>query len=195
MDRHSTPEFLVDVMPIMRQARGILGDCDAYLFCGMPFYTTRMHRQMEHSYWIPMASSPQLSRPITVQRVTDGVPANRLELSLTGPHQMGILISPHVGVEITGWNLLDHVPVAGHDWNGRKTYFVRYVAGTIHPMTVRMDLSVPNNWTGPRVSVSVTGHYTDYDNEATPAFRQFVNSYPAWAHVTAWMSAYHGYEF
>lgn len=195
MDRHSQPDYLVDHMELMAKAELIEDQCVDELFCGMPFYTSRMLRQASYSHWIP-AGAPYFNKDVIIQRITNQQPENRYMFQLEGPDSMGILISPEPGVEIESWSFDSEVLSSGMEWKGRPTYFIQYTAGKFNrPMTFHLDLKVPAGWTGKKLALGISAHYTHYDEERTAEFQQFIDSYPDWTHVTAWMASYNGFEF
>lgn len=194
MDRHSHPDYLVDLMPNMTQAELIADKCEQQIFCGMPFQTTRMLRQSTYSYWMP-AEAPYLDGEVTLQRVVNGQPENRYMFELTGPTAMAVLMSPVEGVEIERWSFFEEVTDTAMDFQGRPTYFVRYAAGTPTPVVFWVDLKVPTGWTGKKLDIGIAGHYTHHDEHLTAGFQEFIHSYPEWCHVTAWMSSYSGFEY
>lgn len=194
MDRHSHPDYLIDHMPIMSKAEKIDEKCEKELFCGMPFYTTRMLRQSPYSYWIP-SNAPVLSESVTLTRIVQNQPENRMLFQMTGIDSMGVMISPMPGIEIEKWSFYDEVMDTGLNWQGRPTYFMYYTAGVHSPITFWLDLKVPQGWTGKKLDVALTTHFTHHDELRTSEFQDFINSYPEWTHVTAWMNSYNKFEF
>lgn len=195
MDRHSHPDYLSGEMEIMSKAELNTQRCEEQLFCGMPFYTARMLRQSTYSYWIP-AAAPEFNTAISFRRIVNGQPANRYMFELTGTSAMGVYLSPMPGVEIENWSFHESVDDTGMDFQGRPTYFVMYSAGNPVPSTFWVDLKVPEGtWTGKKIDIGIVAHYTHFDDQRTVAFQQFIDSYPEWCHVTAWMNSYNGYEF
>lgn len=194
MDRHSYPDYLADDMPHITQAELIADKCAEEIFCGMPFQTTRMLRQSTYSYWMP-ADAPYLDGTVTLTRIVINQPENRFMFEMQGPTAMAVLMSPMDGVEIEAWSFFDEVTDTGMDFQGRPTYFVRYAAGSVAPANFWVDLKVPAGWTGKKLDIGIVGHYTHHDEDRTDSFQEFIDSYPEWCHVTAWMSSYNGYEF
>lgn len=195
MDRHSHPDYLIDEMEGIAKAELIDEICEQELFCGMPFYTSRMLKQAKYSYWVP-AGDPYFNKEVVLQRITNQQPENRFMFQLEGPDSMGILISPEPGVEIVDWSFDYAVASTGMEWQGRPTYFIQYSAGKVNrPVTFYLDLKVPSGWTGKKLVLGISAHYTHYDEERTNEFKQFIDSYPEWTHVTAWMASYNGFEF
>lgn len=194
MDRHSHPEYLLDEMEIMRKAEPNQQRCQEELFCGMPFYTARMLRQAEHSFWIP-AEKPYLNKEVTLRRIVNGQPANRLTFEVGAISAMGVFLSPMPGVEIEKWSFFHEVADSGMEFQNRPTYFINFSSGFPAPATFWIDLKVPNGWTGKKIDIGIVGHYTHFDGERTKEFQGFIDSYPEWCHVTAWMASYDGYEY
>lgn len=194
MDRNSHPEYLIDEMVGMSKAELIETKCTQDLFCGMPFYTTRMLRQSTYSYWIP-ADQPYFNKQVSLTRIVEKQPVDRFMFELTGTDAMGVMISPMPGIEIVKWSFFHEVTETGMDYQGRPTYFVFYSAGINAPGTFWVDLKVPNGWIGKKLDIGIAAHYTHFDKERTEAFQSFIDSYPKWTHVTAWMASYNGFEY
>lgn len=47
----------------------------------------------------------------------------------------------------------------------------------------------------PALDVVINGHYIHYDELQTSEFKKFLKTFPKFAHVTAWMSSYDGWQF
>lgn len=194
MDRHSHPDYLLDDMPIMARAEENKERCENELFCGMPFYSARMLRQSTYSYWIP-AGAPYFNTQISFRRIEQNQPDNRLTFELIGTSAMDVFLSPMPGVEIERWSFFDEVVESGMEFQGRPTYFIVYSAGKVAPSTFWIDLKVPPGFSGKKIDIGIAAHYTHFDEERTAEFQSFIDSYPDWCHVTAWMASYNGYEF
>lgn len=192
MDRHSHPDYLISDMEIMGKAEQIDERCKQELFCGMPFYTTRMLRQSTYSYWIP-ADEPYFNQPVVLTRLEAAEPRMRFEIN--GPHSMAVVMSPMPGVEIERWSFSQDIYSTGMDWQDRPTYFVVFHAGIQSPVTFWVDLKVPAGFTGKKLDLGIIGHYSHFDEERTESFQKFIDSYPEWTHVTAWMNNFNGFEF
>lgn len=193
MDRHSHPDYLKDEIPLMAKAESNKERCEQELFCGMPFYTARMLKQSTYSFWIP-AQAPYFNADISFRRITNAQPADRMLFEVSGTSAMDVFLSPMPGVEIERWSFFNEVTDSGMEFQGRPTYFVMYSTGSPGPATFWIDLKVPSGWTGKKLDIGIVAHYTHFDKERTPEFQEFVNSYPKWCHVTAWMGRYNGYE-
>lgn len=193
-DRHSGLSYLIDDVPALEMASPLGYRCDQTIFCGVPFYSTGMLRLSQYSYWIP-AEEPIFNEPVELIRIEANQPENRLMFQLSGPDARGVVIAPMPGIEIERWSFASNVTDLGLNWQGRLTYVVMHSAGLNAPSTFWIDITVPTGWIGKRVDIGVVAHYTHFDDQQTPNFRNFVASYPDWAHVAAWISSYNGYEF
>lgn len=195
MDRHSSPEYMKDDMPAYAKAEPIEEHCEKELFCGMPFYTARMLQNSKYSYFVP-TEAPYLNTQLSFRRVTSQQPEGRFMFEISGTDTMGIFISPMPGVELVRWSF-DEVVDTGLNFQGdRKTYFIMYSSGFPEPATFWIDLEVSSGFTGDKkVDIGVAMHFTHYDEERTEVFQTFIDSYPEWCHVTAWMASYTGFEF
>lgn len=181
-------------MDIMFKAQLIDDKCDEELLCGMPLYDTRNIAQSRLNYWIP-ANAPYLSETVTLVRIKEQQPENRMLFQMTGVDSMGIFISPMPGIEIEKWSFYDEVIDTGFDWQGRPTYVINYNAGVHSPITFWLDLNVPQGWTGKMMDIAVIAQFTHHEEERTKDFKDFINSFPEWTHVTAWVSSYNKFEF
>ncbi|XP_059614556.1 endoplasmic reticulum metallopeptidase 1-like isoform X2 [Phlebotomus argentipes] len=198
MDSNSYPDFLKDYVPEMESAVAVEEDCTEEIFCGLPLYRVGMARDVPHSHWIP-ASPPHLNHSVTLTRITNQIPAERMAFQVEGPSRITLYIAPAPGIVIKNWSFIPEIPQVGIPKmpNRRAHFIVRTAGKVLRPFSFWFDLETPDNWSPdtPKVTIAVSGHFTHYDNEKTPEFRRFIDSFPDWTDVTAWIVGYRVYEF
>lgn len=181
-------------MQIMNRAEPVESHCNDHVFCGMPVYRPRHIQQVNHSHWIPAGAPNALPEP-TIQRIINGQPENRLMFEVNGPSYRVLHITPMPGVEIVRWSFHDSVADTQVDFQGRKTYFITYAAGTTAPATFWVDFTTSNPSTSKKLDIGLAAHYTLGTEERTTEFQRLIDSYPFWCHVSSWISIYNSYQF
>uniref|UniRef100_A0A1L8DUA3 FXNA-like protease n=1 Tax=Nyssomyia neivai TaxID=330878 RepID=A0A1L8DUA3_9DIPT len=195
---NSYPSFVEEYVPEMKNARSVEKDCETEIFCGLPLYRAHMLRDAEHVNWIPSAE-PHLNSSIILTRITNQIPAGRMAFQVDGPSRVMIYISPAPGIRVTNWSFQSNI----HGWAiprmpERRAHVIVSTSGKINrPFSFWIDLETPESWpeNTPQVTIGISGHFTHYDQEKTAEFRSFIDSFPDWTDVTAWMAGYEVYEF
>lgn len=182
----NSPHSVDRYVPEMRTARIVDEDCVKYLYCGLP-YLVPVQNFIFKTHWVdgpePLINQPGKIEVIGRERIQDG---ERITLFVTGPHHVGVMLSPVLGVELRNWSLVEGIPLAATPlWNNRKTYFVYYgYAGEPQPLKFSMDFKVPKEHTGPILDLALSSHFQfDY---TSPQFTKLMEQFPPWTAVTYW---------
>ncbi|KAJ3638374.1 hypothetical protein MTP99_001746 [Tenebrio molitor] len=190
MDRNSPQKVKNHVKDIARAKS--LNDydyCKKYLMCGLPQIN-------KYSSWIP-AGQPVLHQPVKldVSSIVQVSPTVlRYNVSITGPDRVRVCFSPKKGHKVLAISLIDKMPSDSKTavWNDRYLYHMTHVCGKeIAPLKFSFDLEVPANSSGATTEIAVSGIYVhDNLNRKTPHYVKFLNEFPDWADLTAWLACY-----
>ncbi|KAG4075302.1 hypothetical protein HA402_003093 [Bradysia odoriphaga] len=197
MDRHTA-----DYVSELPNASRTSNDCPFEILCGAPLYSTRMFGQSKSSYFVP-AEEPDLPSETELTLLSSEMSSERVkrfEFQLIAPDHMVMAISPLPGHEMLDWSLLDFVPSNVQIWNSnvgdRPTYFVQSAFGSgIMIFTLDIQIESGQNITAPSFDIAVIGHYNHYNDYETDEFREFIQTFPEWAHITPWISSYNSMVF
>uniref|UniRef100_A0A182J4W4 FXNA-like protease n=1 Tax=Anopheles atroparvus TaxID=41427 RepID=A0A182J4W4_ANOAO len=191
-DRH-TPELLQSEVPAWSAAQTLGDECERELYCGIPFYINRYHRQSEKSYWLPAVAPPNFPEPIQLQlvsRETTSPGHVRLNFLVHGPSHMSLYVSPLAGRKLTGWSFSGTIPPSGKRWNGQDVHFVNLFSGDgmhgtpweFHIEVDRGTLQEPTDF-----YLTVVGQYMHHGAEHhTAEFRALLDQMPPYAHTIAY---------
>lgn len=88
-------------------------------------------------------------------------------------------------------SLVDKVPETVPVWNGRPVYLIVYTYGIATPLNFQFDVEVPKNWNGnSTVEIAVVGRYVQKNVIRMPLYQKFLDQFPEWADVQAWLGAF-----
>jgi len=191
MDRHSD-DYVADYVPQMQTAEKASTLCDTEMMCGLPSYqSVATSISSEYSQWIP-SSRPNLAFQTTLILKSETVlspNSTRFEFELRGPDHMALSISPLIGNTLTSWSFLDTPPLERY-WGNRKMYLMMLIYGS-DPSPINFDLVIEKSSNvGPSFDIAVVSHFTHHKDRDTEEYQVFLESFPDWAHLTSWTSAY-----
>ncbi|KAM7287437.1 endoplasmic reticulum metallopeptidase 1 [Ixodes scapularis] len=168
-------------------------DCSQHVYCGMPYYFPVISKLRE-SYYIeaagPIFHAKRKFELISQKMVLPNV--RRLNLRLSGPSHMALVMSPRDGVELRGWSFTAGVATKGVSWQGRPTYFVYFSQGKDEgPWDFWLELSLPPNHptSEPVLDIAFHTHLMQQSEHRQPEFLRFLDELPDWIHGTAWSSS------
>lgn len=195
MDRNSPQKVEGRVKDIAR-AKSLDEDCKKYLLCGLPLAYSEMIQIIKYSSWIP-AGQPVLDQPVkldVLSKVQVSPTVLRYNVSIIGPDRVGVYFSPKKGHKVLAISLIDKMPSDSETevWNDRYLYYMNHICGKeIAPLKFSFDLEVPANSSGATTEIAVSGIYVhDNLNRKMPHYVQFLNEFPDWADLTAWLGCY-----
>ncbi|XP_037035530.1 endoplasmic reticulum metallopeptidase 1-like isoform X2 [Bradysia coprophila] len=196
MDRHSD-EIVSDFVPQMKNAEKATSLCDTEMMCGLPSYQAMAtFSTSEYSHWIP-SSRPYVPfrSSLTLKReVSLTSSSSRFEFELSGPDHMVLSISPLEGNTLLSWSFLDKTPVS-RSWGNRALYFMMLVYGSDNS-PISFDLVIEKSSSeGPSFDIAIVSHFTYHKDGDTVEYKEFLESFPDWAHLTSWTSTYDSYKF
>ena len=127
------------------------------------------------------------------------------------------MISTMLNVHLINWSFNDGNLIATTNYfNGRKTYFIYFLAGTnMAPYNFFLDVKVNKNniysqtcfyinlhcslqnYNSSSISldIAIVGHYVHHEEIYTNEFKQFLANFPSWAHVQHQLGSYESWIF
>jgi hypothetical protein len=121
----------------------------------------------------------------------------RYNVSIIGPDRVGVYLSPKKGHKVLAISLIDKMPSDSETevWNDRYLYYMIHICGKeIAHLKFSFDLEVPANSSGATTEIAVSGIYVhDNLNRKMPHYVQFLNEFPDWADLTAWLGYYESF--
>uniref|UniRef100_A0A182P9Y3 FXNA-like protease n=1 Tax=Anopheles epiroticus TaxID=199890 RepID=A0A182P9Y3_9DIPT len=190
-DRH-TPALLQSEVPEWSAARLLGDECERELYCGIPFYINRYHRQSGSSYWLPAVEPPIFPEQVIFQFVSRESPApgrHRLFFRVQGPSHMSLYVSPLAGRKLVGWSFSDRIPPSGKRWNGQDVYFVNFFSGSLDlaPFTFYIEIEQEVGTGDSHFYLSVVAQYMHHDTVyRAREFQSLLNKMPNYAHTVAY---------
>jgi MFS family permease len=198
MDRNS-PQKVEGHVKDIAKATSLDEDCKKYLLCGLPLAYSEMIQIIKYSSWIP-AGPPVLDQPVklnVLSKVQVSPTVLRYNVSIIGPDRVGVYLSPKKGHKVLAISLIDKMPSDSETevWNDRYLYYMIHICGKeIAPLKFSFDLEVPANSNGATTEIAVSGIYVhDNLNRKMPHYVQFLNEFPDWADLTAWLGYYESF--
>uniref|UniRef100_A0A182SEU4 FXNA-like protease n=1 Tax=Anopheles maculatus TaxID=74869 RepID=A0A182SEU4_9DIPT len=192
-DRH-TPELLQSEVPEWSKAQPLGDECERELYCGIPFYINRYHRQSPSSYWLPALEPPIFPEPVKFQFVSRESPApgkHRLYFSIQGPSHMSLYVSPLAARKLTGWSFSEQIPPSGKRWQDQDVYFVNLFSGSLDltPITfyIEIELQPSSQSDSSLFYLSVVAQYMHHGSVyRAREFQTLLEKMPTYAHTVAY---------
>ncbi|XP_050073121.1 endoplasmic reticulum metallopeptidase 1-like [Anopheles maculipalpis] len=192
-DRH-TPELLQSDVPEWSNAQTLGAECERELYCGIPFYINRYHRQSVSSYWLPAVEPPILPEPLRFQFVSRESPTpgrHRFYFSIQGPSHMSLYVSPMAGRKLVGWSFSEQIPPSGKRWKDQDVYFVNLFSGSLDltPISfyVEIEHQSSNQSDSSMFYISVVAQYMHHDHVyRAREFQTLLDKMPKYAHTVAY---------
>ncbi|XP_050500208.1 endoplasmic reticulum metallopeptidase 1-like isoform X1 [Diabrotica virgifera virgifera] len=196
MDRNS-PNSVKSYVKDLSKAKPLKEDCDRYILCGLPLSHVKMTQIMEYSSWIP-ANQPKLpfaSKFVVNLKKQLSPTVVRYNVSMTGPDRQYVFMVPKEGMKMVNISLLEKVPKFINSFHGRPLVFLNSVAGeSPTTLTITFDMEVPENYEGPTMDIAISSIFVHSKTAIkTPYYQQFLQQFPDWADLTAWIGSYAAY--
>jgi len=101
--------YFLDEIKGLGLAHKVSEFCDEEMFCGMPLYNHRWHKDREYSLWIPINEKPQIPTvypSLTLQEITEleNDTQRRFNFSLSGPDHMTIFVNVKNNAKLLDWS-------------------------------------------------------------------------------------------
>uniref|UniRef100_A0A1B0BKI4 FXNA-like protease n=1 Tax=Glossina palpalis gambiensis TaxID=67801 RepID=A0A1B0BKI4_9MUSC len=167
--------------------------CETEIMCGFPIYSSRWLEWRNQSFWVE-ASQPTKIGWATLKIISKEQTSSKtilFTLEVAGPHHISIFIQPMHGVKLMDWSFTK-IPL---EQNFTAPYYL-YFSYALDPTPLRFHLEFKwetEDWSGSTFAIALIGHKVD-DINTTDDFREFLTSFPAWAHVSAWTSSYESWK-
>ncbi|XP_049826567.1 endoplasmic reticulum metallopeptidase 1-like isoform X2 [Aethina tumida] len=193
MDRNS-PRSVQKYLKDYEKIRSVKDDCERYIICGVPLSHVRMMEIMEYSNWLP-AVEPIIHEKISFTSFKEELNNTTMKysVSITGPDRLGVYIVPYENNEII--EIKVNTPNV-FDYEIKKDmYFIQQTYGkSTEELRIEFHVKTPENWNQPTVDLVVISHNVhDRLMIKTPYYEDFINQFPDWADVTAWLGTYSSY--
>ena len=195
-DRY-TPWTIIKTVPEMTNAT-LVSECDEELYCGLPFYAVRHHKQANMTYWLPFSKPEFPSIPIFKLKDMDKSIKNltKFQFTIKDPtDHMGLYISPEIGVKLVSWTF-GRIPKSSIKWKGRNVHYVNFIYGTDNSdieFYLELESTTPRD--GPLISVTLVAHYMHHEEYRTEKFKSFIEKFPKFIHVVAYQSHLQSWAF
>ncbi|XP_005177919.1 endoplasmic reticulum metallopeptidase 1 [Musca domestica] len=169
-------------------------DCEKEVQCGFPIYSTRWLGWRNQSFWVP-ASQPSRSgwpsmRITSKQSAAPDTVVFNLEVA--GPNHISMFIQPKENVTLVDWSFTK-IPLE----NKFVPPFFVYFSYARDPSPLKFSLKFKHqdpHWSGPTFDLAVIGHKVTDNINIAEEFREFLASFPHWAHVSSWTSSYESWS-
>ncbi|XP_037295061.1 endoplasmic reticulum metallopeptidase 1 [Manduca sexta] len=164
-------------------------ECAHWLYCGAP-YCLPVLSMIGTSHVAPAPVPPLASLNATLHLSTVSDSVRMLQLNITGPNHVVVIVAPTAGAHITWTNLVEKLLV-GPTWGPdlRPTYFI----GLHHardPKSWSIDLRIERDPSAPPsdtwADVSVAGHSMFGELRLHEEHARLLRSFPAWVTATGW---------
>ncbi|XP_053676564.1 endoplasmic reticulum metallopeptidase 1-like [Anopheles nili] len=188
-----TPRLLQSDVPEWSDAQQLGEECDRELYCGIPFYINRYHRQSDSSYWLRAQQPPNFPEPVEFRLVSRENPAPgryRMSFSVRGPSHMSLYVSPRAGRKLVAWSFSDRIPPSGERWNNQDVHFVNLFSGALEnaPLTFYLEVEqFSPDQAQEHLHLSVVAQYMHHGvQHRTNEFQQLLDKMPKYAHTVAY---------
>uniref|UniRef100_A0A182NKV7 FXNA-like protease n=1 Tax=Anopheles dirus TaxID=7168 RepID=A0A182NKV7_9DIPT len=179
-----------------------LPECKTVVFCGLPGSAIRFS-----SLWSPQSNPPHAPAAVQLllmareeKNLPGGSSKVKLRFNLIGSFQASLLLRLKHNVTLASWNLSPEVPKQLSVGGSHRAYFVLITHGLPdEPMELTLDLETHDRKNAdmeqPLLDISVTSNFWEYHEHFTDSFREFVASFPNWAHVVPSVTVVNVYSF
>ncbi|XP_077288076.1 uncharacterized protein LOC143912654 [Arctopsyche grandis] len=172
-----------------RSLRSLAPDCETELYCGLPFYMTRMIPLSADSSWVP-APPPYIPFPTELQ--ISGRCANsinsicNMDFSLKGPDRMTVTLSPREGATLVAWSIPTAIKITG-EWKGRPFYYLHITRADMkgdYQLRLTFNVTTEQKEGRPILDIGLAGNHAHHVKDRTKEFQDFIDSFPDWTMKT-----------
>uniref|UniRef100_A0A915CN40 Endoplasmic reticulum metallopeptidase 1-like C-terminal domain-containing protein n=1 Tax=Ditylenchus dipsaci TaxID=166011 RepID=A0A915CN40_9BILA len=137
-------------------------------YCQLPYYHPNFkYMKPEYSRWVPLPSSPQITKPISVHMLSRVQPVDtQLNISLVvrgGADRMALHVSPLQGYTLKEWSITKNDSILSEPKN---THYVNMNSGHEHPQETNIWILLENKHpyplnpeAHPSLEFAVVSHY------------------------------------
>uniref|UniRef100_A0A1A9W2G7 FXNA-like protease n=1 Tax=Glossina brevipalpis TaxID=37001 RepID=A0A1A9W2G7_9MUSC len=168
--------------------------CETEIMCGYPIFSSRWLEWRNQSFFVVATQPVKVGWP-TLKIISKEQTSSKtilFTLEVAGPHHISIFIQPLHDVKLMDWSFTK-VPL---EQNFKTPYYL-YFSYALDPTPLRFHLEFKwetEDWSGPTFAIALIGHKVQDNINNTDDFREFLTSFPAWAHVSAWTSSYESWK-
>ncbi|ALC42478.1 CG9416, partial [Drosophila busckii] len=171
-------------------------NCAAEPFCGLALYGGRWLKWKNEARWIYTDTAPAFpvkSEFALVSQQSLSANKQRYEFRLKGGDRIILFIAPKANVKITNWSFDETILTDKHS----PPYFVHHVNAMIKT-AYNIWLEFEHDAThveAPYMKIAMVQHFLYHPESYTPAFKDFLKTFPDWTYTTDWFSSYDSWHF
>lgn len=100
---------------------------------------------------------------------------------------MALFVAAKHSAKIVAISLIEEMPAKASMWGDRPVYFILYTYGK-EAKPLRFTVDVEGDANGALIDIVLTAKYVHSNlNVLTPHYSQFLQAFPNWAQLTAWL--------
>ncbi|XP_026840670.1 endoplasmic reticulum metallopeptidase 1 isoform X1 [Drosophila persimilis] len=169
-------------------------DCDSEIMCGYPIYSSRWLNAVDNSYFVPgpEPNKDYLPTLSIIDKSSSSAKNIKFTLEIAGPDHTSIFIQPVNGTTLVDWTFTKE-PL---EQNVKPPYYV-YWSYALDPTPLQFSMEFEHendNWSGDTFKIAIMGHRTHHDMYIDEEFREFLATFPPWAHVSSWIGSYNSWQ-
>ncbi|XP_030378121.1 endoplasmic reticulum metallopeptidase 1 [Scaptodrosophila lebanonensis] len=170
-------------------------DCETEIMCGFPIYSSRWLNTVDNSFWVPGPEPNKNYLPscTILNKQSSSLTKVLFTLEVSGPDHTSIFIEPLNGAKLVDWSFTRE-PI---EKQLKPPYYV-YWSYALDPTPIRFNIEFDRgsaDWSGSTFKIAIMGHRIHDDMFNTEDFREFLATFPPWAHVSSWISSYSSWQF
>lgn len=176
--------------------------CGRETFCSVPVLSQPLmylDRVMVVSTPDPVPAYEKANLTYTVDKFKLDSRTKLVKINITNQDFTNVeyVFTLHQFVKMSTWSLSseDKLPPA-IIWSGKDVFFMTRHCGLYctDPWSFTITLQVPNRFNGSHyLKIAKCNHLTEDMTKVSDKFRQFLNKFPKWTHVSSWTSVYQYY--
>ncbi|XP_034478527.1 endoplasmic reticulum metallopeptidase 1 isoform X2 [Drosophila innubila] len=186
-----------DELKALGHAHKVSEFCDEEMFCGMPLYNHRWHKDREYSLWIPTNLKPQIPTAypsLTLQEITEleDSTKRRFNFSLVGPDHMTIFVNVKNNAKLLDWSFNETLIRE----NEPPPHFVYFSYGLDNSaLEFTIDVETTSSFDTPTLEIGIGGHWVHHENTRSQGLSDHIDNFPSYAYVQAWVGTYESWYF
>ncbi|KAH8270873.1 hypothetical protein KR018_010625, partial [Drosophila ironensis] len=168
--------------------------CDSEIMCGYPIYSSRWLNAVDNSYFVPGPEPNKGYLPTLsiLDKSSSSATNIKFDLEISGPDHISMFILPLNDTKLVDWSFTKE-PL---EQNVKPPYYV-YWSYALDPTPLQFSLEFEHddpNWSGSTFKVALMGHRIHDDMYIEEDFREFLATFPPWAHVSSWLGSYNSWQ-
>ncbi|XP_034478526.1 endoplasmic reticulum metallopeptidase 1 isoform X1 [Drosophila innubila] len=187
-----------DELKALGHAHKVSEFCDEEMFCGMPLYNHRWHKDREYSLWIPTNLKPQIPTAypsLTLQEITEleDSTKRRFNFSLVGPDHMTIFVNVKNNAKLLDWSFNETL-IRENEPPPHFVYFSYGLDNSALEFTIDVEKTT-SSFDTPTLEIGIGGHWVHHENTRSQGLSDHIDNFPSYAYVQAWVGTYESWYF